>query len=60
VTDVEERPWAARDIDFKRIWEHLLRQRADDGSPLDQLRQVRLDDGRIVRVGSDAEGEDGS
>ena len=43
--------WGARPDD-RRIREHLERQRG-----LDPLRQVRLDDGRVARVGEDAEGE---
>jgi hypothetical protein len=48
-----ERRWDPQPGDGDRIRDHLLRQRG-----LDPLRQVRLDDGRVVRVGSDAEGED--
>lgn len=44
--------WDARPGDGDLIWLHLLRQR---GLPADR---VRLDNGQIVRVGSDAEGED--
>jgi hypothetical protein len=44
--------WAADDADYRLIWLHLERQRG-----LDPQRFLRLDDGRIVRVGHDAEGE---
>jgi hypothetical protein len=54
---MSEQRWEARGDDFRPIWEHLVRQRDDDGRELDPLKLVRLDDGRIVRVGSDAEGE---
>lgn len=47
-----ERHWDPQPGDGKRIRAHLLRQRG-----LDPLREVRLDDGRVVRVGGDAEGE---
>jgi hypothetical protein len=47
------RRWFPRDVDYRRIWEHLARQRE-----LDPERFVRLDDGRVVRVGLDAEGEE--
>ena len=47
-----ERHWDPRPGDPERIREHLDRQRG-----LDPLRQVKLDDGRVVRVGLDAEGE---
>jgi hypothetical protein len=49
----EDRRWEPRPGDGDLIWAHLLRQH---GVPADR---VRLDDGRIVRVGSDAEGEAG-
>lgn len=45
------RQWEQRPGDGDRIWAHLLRQH---GLPADR---VRLDDGRVVRVGSEAEGE---
>ena len=51
-TPVAGRRWYPDDADYRRIWDHLLRQR-----DLDLLKFVRLDDGRVVRVGSDAEGE---
>lgn len=44
--------WGATEADYKLIWLHLERQRG-----LDPQRFLRLDDGRIVRVGQDAEGE---
>ena len=44
--------WYPRPGDGDRIWAHLLRQRG-----IDQAFYVRLDDGRTVRVGSDADGE---
>lgn len=47
-----EHRWDARPGDAERIREHLDRQRG-----LDELRQVRLDDDRVVPVGSDADGE---
>jgi hypothetical protein len=47
-----DRRWDPRPGDGDLIWAHLLRQR----DVLDGY--VRLDDGRIVRVGSDADGED--
>jgi hypothetical protein len=47
-----KRHWDPQPGDGDLIWAHLLRQRG-----LNQLKQVRLSDGRIVRVGSDAEGE---
>lgn len=47
-----ERKWYPSDADYRRIWDHLVRQR---GLPEDR---VKLEDGRIVRVGQDAEGED--
>lgn len=50
----DRRHWDPRPGDAARIREHLNRQ-----AGLDQLRQVRLDDGRVVRVGQDAEGEGG-
>jgi hypothetical protein len=46
------RHWDPQPGDGERIQRHLDRQR-----DLDPLRSVRLDDGRIVRVGQDAEGE---
>jgi hypothetical protein len=49
---VTERRWDPQPGDAERIREHLERQRG-----LDPLRQVRLDDGRVVQVGMDAEGE---
>lgn len=49
-----ERRWDARPGDGDLIWLHLLRQR-----DLDVTVFVRLDDDRVVRVGHDAEGEDG-
>jgi len=48
----DDRRWGATDADYRLIWLHLERQRG-----LDSQRFLRLDDGRIVRVGSDAEGE---
>jgi hypothetical protein len=50
--DERKRRWYPDDRDYRRIWEHLARQR-----DLDPKRQVRLDDGRVVGVGSDAAGE---
>jgi hypothetical protein len=47
-----ERHWDPQPGDEQRIRDHLLRQRG-----LDSLREVRLDTGRVVRVGEDAEGE---
>lgn len=47
----DERQWGPRPGDSARIRQHLRRQR---GLPADL---VRLDDGRVVRVGQDAEGE---
>ena len=47
-----ERHWDPQPGDDQRIREHLDRQRG-----LDELRQVRLDDDRVVPVGLDAEGE---
>jgi hypothetical protein len=47
-----ERHWDPQPGDGDRIWQHLLRQR-----DLDVLVVVRLDNGRIARVGEDAEGE---
>lgn len=44
--------WDPQPGDAERIREHIKRQRG-----LNQLRQVRLDDGRVVPVGEDAEGE---
>jgi hypothetical protein len=44
--------WDPRPGDGDLIWAHLLRQRG-----LDPRRFVRLDDGRVARVGADAEGE---
>ena len=44
--------WGPEPGDDDRIREHLERQHG-----LDQLRLVRLDDGSVVRVGIDAEGE---
>lgn len=44
--------WGPQPGDGERIREHLDRQR-----DLDPLLLVRLDDGRIARVGEDAEGE---
>jgi hypothetical protein len=52
MTEPEHR-WAARGEDFRRIWEHLQRQR-----DIDTALFVRLDDDRIVIVGYDAKGED--
>jgi len=49
---VTARRWFPSDADYRRIWEHLRRQRG-----LDPRRFVRLDDDRIVPVGGDAEGE---
>jgi hypothetical protein len=49
----EENRWDPRPGDGERIRQHLERQR-----DLDILVVVRLDDGRIARVGEDAEGED--
>jgi hypothetical protein len=46
-----ERRWGPEPGDDRKIREHLDRQR--DLTP----DQVRLDDGRVVRVGEDAEGE---
>lgn len=46
-----ERHWDPQPGDADRIREHLDRQRDVD------IGFVRLDDGRIVREGSDAEGE---
>ncbi len=54
VDGLSERHWWPTDRDYRAIWDHLARQRE-----LDPLREVRLDDGRVVRVGQDAEGEDG-
>lgn len=51
----QERRWDPKPGDGDKIWEHLLRQR-----DLDPRKVVRLDDGRIARVGEDAEGEGGS
>ena len=48
-----ERHWFPRPGDDQRIREHLERQ-----CGLDERLQVKLADGRVVRVGSDAEGED--
>jgi hypothetical protein len=50
---VTVRRWDPTPDDYRRIWEHLLRQ-----ADLDPRQHVRLDDGRVVRVGADAEGED--
>ncbi len=47
-----ERRWFPRDVDYRLIWLHLIRQNG-----IDVTRFVRLDDGRIVRVGQEAEGE---
>ena len=47
-----QRTWDPQPGDGQRIREHMLRQRG-----LDPTRWVRLDTGRVVRVGSDAEGE---
>jgi len=44
--------WGPQPGDADRIREHLERQR-----DLDDRVVVRLDDGRIARVGEDAEGE---
>ena len=52
MTQPNEQRWGATDADYRLIWLHLERQRE-----LDALVFVRLDDGRVVRVGSDAEGE---
>jgi hypothetical protein len=46
------RRWYPDDGDYRLIWEHLTRQ-----ADLDPRRLVRLDDGRVVGVGSDAMGE---
>lgn len=46
-----ERHWDPQPGDEARIRAHLDRQR---GLP---VTQIRLDDGRVVRVGTDAEGE---
>ena len=46
------RSWRPRPGDDRRIREHLDRQEGLDPE------YVRLDDGRIARVGEDAEGED--
>jgi hypothetical protein len=54
MTDDERRRWDPRPGDDELIAEHLDRQ-----SGLDPLREVRLDDGRVARVGQDAEGEGG-
>ena len=51
MSEEQHRYWGARPDD-RRIREHLNRQR-----DLDPLQQVRLDDGRVVRIGSDADGE---
>ena len=45
------RHWDPQPGDDRRIAEHLERQRGLDSD------RVRLDDGRVVRVGQDAEGE---
>jgi hypothetical protein len=47
----EDHRWEPEDADYRKIWEHLQRQR-NIGREF-----VKLDDGRIVRVGADAEGE---
>lgn len=52
MTTPPTRRWHPIDADYRRIWEHIVRQNG-----LDVSRFVRLDDGRVVRVGSDAEGE---
>lgn len=46
------RHWWPQPGDERKIREHLERQR-----DLDQTRFVRLDDGRVARVGEAAEGE---
>jgi hypothetical protein len=51
VAGMTERRWFPNRADQQRIREHLERQR---GVPVDR---VRLDDGRVVRVGEEAEGE---
>ena len=48
---MSERRWDPEPGDYSRIREHLERQQGLDEDV------VRLDDGRIVRVGEDAEGE---
>lgn len=47
-----DRHWDPRPGDDQLIREHLDRQRG-----LDERVHVRLVDGRVVRVGEDAEGE---
>lgn len=51
-TPTDDRRWYPDDADYRRIWEHLIRQ-----NRIDVTRFVRLDDGRVVRVGHLAEGE---
>jgi len=41
-----ERHWDPQPGDGDKLWRHLLRQH-----DLDPLKHVRLDDGRVVRVG---------
>lgn len=49
---IVERRWFPEPRDAQRMWEHLMRQHG-----LDARTHVRLDDGRVVPVGQDAEGE---
>ena len=50
----DRRRWEPTDADYRRIWEHLQRQR----DLPDDRRFVRLDDDTVVPVGHLAEGED--
>lgn len=50
--DDEHPRWSAGPADYERIWAHLTRQQ-----DLDPRHHVRLSDGRVLRVGADAEGE---
>ena len=52
MTEPRRRRWFPSDADYRLIWLHLERQR---GVHVDF---VRLDDGTVVRVGFDAEGEE--
>jgi len=48
-----ERRWDPQPGDGDKIWRHLLAQRG-----LNPLRQLRLDDGRIVEVGEREDSDD--
>lgn len=45
--------WGPEPGDGDKIWAHLLRQR-----DLDPLKKVRLDNGRVVRVGEREDDDD--